>query len=116
LRTVKDTDSAVLDAVKDILDGVFLPTEDIDVEGMGVELTYVGDLGGLVEEELEGKAGDVLGMLVQQGGDDFPSDEAAARDDAGLRVGDGDEYVEGVNEDDVLHGCQHSLRIAEMGM
>jgi len=41
-------------------------------------------MGGLVEEELEREAGDVLGVLVQKGGDDFPSDEAAAGDDAGL--------------------------------
>ena len=54
LRTVKDTDSAVLDTVEDVFDGAFLPTEDVDVEGMGVELGYVGDMGGLVEEEFEG--------------------------------------------------------------
>ena len=65
LRTVKDTDSAVLDTVEDVLDGAFLPTEDIDVKWVSMELVYVGDMRGLVEEELEGKAGDVLGMLMQ---------------------------------------------------
>ena len=65
LRTVKDTDSAVLDTVEDVLDCAFLPTEDIDVKGVSMELVYVGDMRGLIEEELEGKTGDVLGMLVQ---------------------------------------------------
>jgi len=36
LGAVKDANSAVLDAVEDVLDGAFLPTEDVDVEGMGV--------------------------------------------------------------------------------
>lgn len=85
LRTVKDTDSAVLDTVEDVLDGTFLPTEDVDVEGVSMELVHVGDMGGLIEEELEGKAGDVLGMLVEQRRDDFPSDKAAAGDDTSLQ-------------------------------
>ena len=84
LRTIKDTDSTVFDTVEDVLDGAFLPTEDVDIKGVSVELMHIGDMGGLVEKELERKVGDVLGMLVQQRGDDFPSDEAAAGDDAGL--------------------------------
>jgi len=85
LRTVKDTDSAVLDTVEDVLDGAFLPTKDVDIKGVSMELVYVGDMGGLIEEELEGKAGDVFGMLVEQGGNDFPSDKAAAGDDTSLQ-------------------------------
>jgi len=87
LRTIQDTDSAVLDTVENVFDGAFLPTEDVDIKGVSVELVYVGYVGGLIEEEFEGETGDVLGVLVQQGGDDFPSDEAATGDDAGLQGG-----------------------------
>lgn len=84
MRTVKDTDSAVLDTVEDVLDGTFFPAENVDIEGMCVQLIHVGCMRGLVEKEFEGEARDELGILVQQGRDDFPAHEAAAGDDTGL--------------------------------